>query len=216
MRITLVALGTRGDVQPVLALGQGLQAAGDSIHIIAGRNFDSWVRAFGFGFTGAVDMETLMSSEKGVAWAERSDSPRKQLQHMKELLAEYRDEVIGPLVEGSRDANLLISGFVSNPFVQAVSEKFGIPHISAQLQPYLPTRSGAASLAPIIKWGDSLLNLWMGYFAERLMWTVHADTTNHLRAAPLLPPAPCAASPPSSALAAMSSLPRRIGVSISM
>ncbi len=40
MRIVLIALGTRGDVQPMLALGQGLQAAGHQVRIIAGSNFE--------------------------------------------------------------------------------------------------------------------------------------------------------------------------------
>jgi UDP:flavonoid glycosyltransferase YjiC (YdhE family) len=194
MRITIVALGTRGDVQPMIALGKGLAAAGHQIRMIAGRNFADWVRSHGLDFVGSVDMEAVMSSEKGIAWAERSDNPRKQLQYMRELLHDYGDEMIQPIIDISGDADLLVSGFVSNPFVQAISEKYGIQQISALLQPYPPTSSGAASLTPIIKRGNSILNLCMGYLSERLLWTIHADTTNHMRRMLGLPPHTAASS----------------------
>ncbi len=38
-RITVAALGTRGDVQPVLALCLGLRAAGHAVTVVAGSNF---------------------------------------------------------------------------------------------------------------------------------------------------------------------------------
>lgn len=182
MRITMVALGTRGDVQPMIALGQGLQAAGHTVHIVAGENFESWVRSYGFGFTGTVDMEAMMNSENGMGWVESSDNPRRQVRYMKGLMGEYGRRMTQPIAEACQDADLLIGAFVSDLFVQAVSEKYGIPQISALLQPYRPTRSGAASLRPIVPRGNSLLNLWMGYFIERALWPVYGETTNRLRA----------------------------------
>jgi sterol 3beta-glucosyltransferase len=181
MRITMAALGTRGDVQPMIALGKGLQAAGHTIRVIAGENFANWVQSYGFEFIGTVDMEALMTSENGVAWSQGSDNPRQQLRHMKNLLNEYGEGMVQSVYRSCQDADLLMSGFVSDSLVQAMSEKYGIPQISAMLQPYRPTRSGAASMVPIIKRGSSILNLWFGYFIERQLWSVSSDITNHLR-----------------------------------
>ena len=42
MRITMIAFGTRGDVQPAVALGKVLKTKGHSVRILAGADF-KWV-----------------------------------------------------------------------------------------------------------------------------------------------------------------------------
>jgi UDP:flavonoid glycosyltransferase YjiC (YdhE family) len=49
------------------------------------------------------------------------------------------------------------------------------------LQPQEPTRRGDAGTNPLLPRGNSLLNLWMGQFAERLVWSIGATTVNALR-----------------------------------
>ncbi|HEX2907098.1 MAG TPA: glycosyltransferase [Phototrophicaceae bacterium] len=39
MRITILALGSRGDVQPYVALGVGLQRAGHAVRVVTFENF---------------------------------------------------------------------------------------------------------------------------------------------------------------------------------
>jgi len=53
MRIVILALGTRGDVQPHVALGRGLQAAGYQVTIVALDDFEALVRAAGLDFFSA-------------------------------------------------------------------------------------------------------------------------------------------------------------------
>lgn len=188
MRMVIVALGTRGDVQPALALGKGLKAAGHSVVLVAGGNFENWVRGHGLDFAGMFDMEALMKSPEGVAWVEEPN-PLRQLGHMKSLLRKYSERMYPAIVEQGKDADLLVSGFVSEPFTQAVSEKFGVPQIVTLLQPYRPTRSGAASLSPIIPNRNSLLNFWSGKLGEMMIWRVAGETTNQFRTQVLqLPP----------------------------
>ena len=43
MRILLLTLGTRGDVQPFLALGKGLQRAGHDVTVCASSSFAPWI-----------------------------------------------------------------------------------------------------------------------------------------------------------------------------
>ena len=186
MKITIAALGTRGDVQPMIALGKGLQAAGHEITLIAGSNFEAWVRSYGFDFLPSLDMEALMKSPEGIAWVEEPNAFR-QLGHMKALLKPHGAEMIAPIIEQARNAELLISGFVSEPFVQSASEKFGIPQIKTSLQPYRPTVSSWASMSAVVK-GNSNLNRWFGKLGERLIWDVAADPVNNMRATLGLPP----------------------------
>jgi len=189
VNVVIIAQGTRGDVQPVIALGKGLKDAGYTVRIVAGENFKGWVESHGLDFAGTIDMEAVMQSPKGVAWAEGSAQPLKQLQTMKELLHDYGGAMARGVHQGAQGADLLISGFVSEPFTQAISEKYGVPQIGALLQPYRPTRSGAASLSPLVKRGNSILNRWMGRFGERMIWSIASETTNQLRVEQLeLPP----------------------------
>ena len=180
MHIVMLALGTRGDVQPAIALGQGLQAAGHEVTLLAGENFAAWLRAHGLSFAPTLDMETLMKSPEGIAWVEEPN-PLRQLQHMKLLLDANADKLYSSVAEPARGADLLISGFVSQPFAQAAAEKLGIPHVQALLQPFRRTASGAASLTPVTK-GTSILNRWLGALAEQMIWQVSGTTTNAFRA----------------------------------
>lgn len=186
MRVGLIALGTRGDVQPYLALGKALKAAGHSVQFMAGRNFEAMVTAQGLDFVPSVDMEAVMKSEAGRKWAaETSHNPRKQLGQMKKLLQEYGDEMVRPIYTDLKNSDLLIAGTVSVAYAYAVAEKYDIPLISALLQPFLPTRSGAASMVAAVSRGNSWLNILSGRFAQRIMWGVGKETTNKLRTATL-------------------------------
>ena len=167
-------------MQPAIALAKGLQAHGHDVTLVAGENFGGWVRAHGLDFAATLDIEALMKSPEGVAWVE-APNPRQQLGHMKRLYAQHAARMYAPILEHAPGADALICGFVSEPFTQAVCEKFGIRQINTPLQPYLPTRSGAASMIAPVKGHDSLLNLLAGFFADRVMWNVAAEGTNALR-----------------------------------
>lgn len=47
MRILLAPYGTRGDVQPMLALALGLTSRGHRVKFVAPANFVEWIRAHG-------------------------------------------------------------------------------------------------------------------------------------------------------------------------
>ncbi len=61
MRIAVLTLGTRGDVQPYIALGKALQARGHGVTLTAPDNFAAWVDEHGLRFQPVgIDMQTLM------------------------------------------------------------------------------------------------------------------------------------------------------------
>lgn len=181
MRITIAALGTRGDVQPMIALAKGLVAAGYETVLVAGANFADWIRQHGLQVILSLDMEALMNTEKALAWTESSNNPSRQVQMMKELMNEYGEQMYNSLLESAPSTDLFISSFVSEPFIQSISEKFGVPYINVLLQPQKPTVSGAASTTPILPRQNSILNRWMGKIADRILWSVSAQATNQMR-----------------------------------
>ena len=50
MRIFLAAMGSRGDVQPILALACALRARGHAVSVGAGPDFAGWVGELGLPF----------------------------------------------------------------------------------------------------------------------------------------------------------------------
>ncbi len=50
MHICILSVGTRGDVQPYIALGRGLQVAGHQVQLATTGMFEPAVRGYGLGF----------------------------------------------------------------------------------------------------------------------------------------------------------------------
>ena len=50
LRVVLASVGSRGDVQPMLALAQTLRARGHAVLITAPPNFAAWTHDLGFEF----------------------------------------------------------------------------------------------------------------------------------------------------------------------
>ena len=66
MRITILALGTRGDVQPCVALGLGLQQRGHVVRLAAPDDLAGFVRGWGLEFFPfGINMHLLQASAAG-------------------------------------------------------------------------------------------------------------------------------------------------------
>jgi UDP:flavonoid glycosyltransferase YjiC (YdhE family) len=66
MRILLLSLGTRGDVQPFVALGKALQRAGHDVTVCASSSFAPWIEEHGLGYAHMNnDIIDLVSSDAG-------------------------------------------------------------------------------------------------------------------------------------------------------
>jgi sterol 3beta-glucosyltransferase len=50
MKITVNTFGTRGDIQPYIALSLGLRQAGHAIRIVTHQIFEPFVKAYGLDF----------------------------------------------------------------------------------------------------------------------------------------------------------------------
>lgn len=182
MKILLLSIGTRGDVQPMVALALGLQNAGHEVELLAGQNFQEFVESWGVPFLPSLDMNALMQTPEGIAWAQSGDRPFRQLGLMKELLTNNAAPMLRDLESAITDQDLLITGLMLDPFVEALSEISGIPRIHALLQPTRPTRLGPASMIAPFGKSTSVANLWAGRFADRLFWSMTKEITNEFRA----------------------------------
>ena len=65
LRVVLATVGSRGDVQPMLALAQALVARGHTPLVAAPPNFADWVNSLGFEFAPlGADIQVFMAENR--------------------------------------------------------------------------------------------------------------------------------------------------------
>ena len=75
MKIAIVTLGTRGDLQPFVALCLGLQKAGYDVLLISSKNEMEFVRGFGLPYHALnVDVQQAMENQ-AVQQMEKGNNP---------------------------------------------------------------------------------------------------------------------------------------------
>lgn len=84
MKISLLTLGTRGDVQPYAVLGRALKQQGHEVTLSTGRNFEAMAREYGIDFCPVqADFQQLINSQEG---KEMMKNPFLARKHFKTLV----------------------------------------------------------------------------------------------------------------------------------
>src|SRR4030066_1377324 len=125
MRFNLLIIGTRGDVQPAVALGMGLKKAGFDVWLGAFGEFRSLAEAYGLGFiplSGNVPELLKQGAGKktftGTAFFE-----------LLKLFQKMFSTMFTEFWQVSQGCDLLISNAATTMVVEPVAEKLQIPHI---------------------------------------------------------------------------------------
>lgn len=168
MRITIFASGSRGDVQPMVALGLGLKRAGHEITVAAPQNFESFVRSRDLAFHAfSVDVEELMRSDLGRAWlGHSSHSPALEVRLVSRLVREWAEPMAAQSIALGGTADLFISGVMTLDVVDALVRTSGGAHVIALLAPFHASRSSEVSLQAPTPGRDSRLNWLAGKATE--------------------------------------------------
>lgn len=185
MRILLIGYGSRGDVQPLVMLGQGLKQAGYDVAIGAGVNFRQMVADAGLGFEAFdTDIEALMNSEMGKAWANQSSgSTFTEAQNMKRVADAHVDGIGQVLLTMAEKYDVLVSGLMVFLVVDAVCHKLGKKHITVNFAPFAPTKDAHATLVPMVPRRNIFLNRLSGYMGQYFIyWAVQEASNRHIQA----------------------------------
>ena len=191
MRITILTLGSRGDVQPYVALGLGLQRVGHEVTILAGDEFEAWVSGYGlrfhpFGFSvresvsESESARDILEGRRGLlrgAW--------EMLQHAKALFDLY----LASAWEACKDADAVICSTLGMAAYH-VAEKQGMPCLWALTMPaFQRTRAVPSPIVPLLPWRSGMLNLLTHRLAEGFWHLLTAQFYNPWRQKQLgLPP----------------------------
>jgi sterol 3beta-glucosyltransferase len=95
MQITILALGSRGDVQPYIALGRGLQQAGYSVRIGAPKNFQSLAAQYGLDFFPiAPSSQEIMAGEVGRRMMTTGNNTPAFMYELARMVSSYAQECL--------------------------------------------------------------------------------------------------------------------------
>ena len=163
MKILINTFGSRGDIQPFIALGKGLQRAGHDVLICTAEGFRAFVEGHGLPYAHMDNaMYEMMQSQTGKAAMEGS----------KGVWALYKQ--VGPMIRRALDDEWTAAQAYQPDLIvhhpkslgsYAIAEKLNLPLVLALPLPlYTPTRA-----YPVPMFGG---NLWLGGWFNRMSYSL--------------------------------------------
>lgn len=192
MRILIIAMGSRGDIQPYIALGTGLKAAGHFVRLMSHENFEKLVRSYRLDFCPvAGDVQALLDTPKMRALVEKGDLLGIS-KHTAKLAKSAALDSARVGWQAGQDMDLLVGGIGGIFIGTALAQKLGIPFLQAYLLPFTPTAAFPAVILPqsLSRLGG-LFNWCSHQLFRQAMWQGGRKANNSARQTILdLPPAP--------------------------
>ncbi|KPL86043.1 glycosyltransferase [Herpetosiphon geysericola] len=177
MDITIVSYGSRGDVQPYLALGRALQHVGHTVKLIGPANFADLSQAAGVPFASVgVDLQAYLRER--MASLSKSNNSIRLLKSLHNELNELIEQVAHETLQACQDTDCIIG---TGPQTASFAEKVGVPFIEAVLQPVTPTRSFPSPIAPSWLKLGGFANYLTHLGFEQMFWQVFRPTVNRVR-----------------------------------
>lgn len=180
MKIAIIAPGSRGDVQPYVALGKGLKEAGHTVRVLATQDFQNLVTAYGLDFFDmGGSMQTVAQSMQVLL---EQGNFLKILSSMGGAAKSMVSQAARSGLAACQGVDLIIAGLAGFFVGLALSEKLGIPFIQAFYFPFTPTREFPNALAPLPQrrlpaWANSLTHR----LAQQMMWQNYRAADNQAR-----------------------------------
>jgi len=171
MRIVIIALGSRGDVQPYIALGKGLKQAGHEVRLLTHLAFEEYVSPHGLEFWPARgNIQEVIESQEMRELLEKGNYlaiSRFQARAAKQASVEWAEDGLA----ACQGAGLLIAGIGGIFIGIALAERLQLPLIQAYYVPFTPTRDFPGVLLPqiSIQLGGAL-NRLTHHMTRQIMW----------------------------------------------
>ncbi|HEY9854924.1 MAG TPA: glycosyltransferase [Stenomitos sp.] len=182
MRVLLSSVGTRGDVQPIVALGLKVRELGHDVRLCVPPNFVEWVEGFGFEAV-AVGVEMRHpGARKGSAPA--APLTEEQLRRLRESMPDLITDQFEQVGAAAAGCDVILGANAHQYAARSIAELRGIPYVTALYAPVaIPSPDHAPPPAAGETWGpgDAATNMqrWAANFRA---WNDRAlERVNHNR-----------------------------------
>lgn len=176
MRFALLALGSRGDVQPFIALGLALLERGHSVRLLAAADYEPLSEAYGLPFaTVGGSIAELMDPAAALDAldAARSPLPIGFAQRFAEQVGALLPGLAADAWQASQGAQVIVASTLGTYLGEHIAERLGVPLIPAHFHPL-----GATAALPDVNFPAAPRWLPLGGMYHRL---THALTPHALR-----------------------------------
>ncbi|OQR87697.1 UDP-glucuronosyltransferase, partial [Thraustotheca clavata] len=182
-RITLVAIGTRGDVQPFCVLGRALADKGFNVAIATEKRLENLVvNEFRLPYRHVAGDCTGLLFEPEYQKDLAEGSIFTVLKLLKQWRRQYSfDELLASYVEALKDSDIIVAGSMSLSESYAIAEKVNATWIPFLLWPAYPTRELPIWMMSKLTFGFGCLNLWSYSFLFKQLWTAEGKFINPWR-----------------------------------
>jgi sterol 3beta-glucosyltransferase len=175
LHITILSAGSRGDVQPYLALAAGLTAAGHQVRLAANSNFTALAGEYGLDFF-PIDMDSFAFVQK----KETQDwlNSRSLLQlffNSLKVVNLTQDQVLKDAWQACQGTDAIIYHTFTLPTAYLMGQQLGVPCLPASLYP-LPTRAHPCLPLNLNVNLGGTFNLLSHKILEQLNWIVNRSS----------------------------------------
>jgi len=124
VKYAIITTGSRGDVQPFIALALALMRSGKEVVLVASENFKEFVEGFGVSFRPvAGDSEQLINSPAALKLLE-GGNVFKFFYHLQKVAGESAVRSNRDILEACKDADYLVANVLTLPIVYSIAEKY--------------------------------------------------------------------------------------------
>jgi UDP:flavonoid glycosyltransferase YjiC (YdhE family) len=143
MRITIIALGSRGDIQPFVPLGKGLTDAGHSVRVATFEEFAPLILSAGLDFYQLRgDAKALLNTAMDNRLLDGRSNPIRFMNAMRKSYATLAETLAQDLSNPElHDSELILNQLPAHLFGDDLAEFLGIPWAIVSVIPLTRTRS---------------------------------------------------------------------------
>lgn len=185
MRIAIPTTGSRGDVQPYVALGAGLKARGHEVCLATHSNFEKLVRSHGLDFYPLEkDGQALQASDIGDRMLQSGGNGLAFLREFTRLRRPLLHDLVHNCWRACQGADVILVSSSEFLLADAVAEKERLPVVWTSVMPLAPTRHRESCLFPAWpRWlpGTSVYNLLTHGLTGWGMWLLLRSAMNRAR-----------------------------------
>jgi sterol 3beta-glucosyltransferase len=140
VRVTLMVVGSTGDVRPMVALGAGLRAAGHQVRLATHAHFRDLIEGQGLEFWPiAGNPIGELSTEAGRGWLASGTNPVAFARLLGDMARDLAAGITRDCLAACTGCDAIVGSLLGTALAWQVGEKLGIPVVPAYLQPRTPT-----------------------------------------------------------------------------
>jgi sterol 3beta-glucosyltransferase len=185
MKIAIVAVGTRGDIEPHLALAVRLQQRGHDVRFAAPLDFAAAAASLGLSYHPLrVRFKDLLRSDAGTALLTSSGQPLRFLSRLRAVAVPYVQRIIADVYDACVDVDVVCHSPLGLPAYFAARDR-RIPCVSSSLQPLGRTGTFSSPLFPPHWHVPRRLNRASFMAIELAFWQCYRPFLKSVSASPL-------------------------------